>query len=117
MVFIHSPIEGDFGNSGGDGTLGEGFAHQSRGALIAAVAGIAGDFLIETVGGHEGAAGQVIDHLRVNVLVAAEHGQARTRGTAADLIAHAIDSTLALFLEAFFVIHRTNPLLGRFWPV
>ena len=58
----------------------------------------------------------IVDQLGVNVLVAAEHGQSRTLGGAADSLADAPGAPLALLDTGPIVIHGSTSTLLRMTP-
>ena len=89
MVLVSAAVEDHGLDAGRLGALGDGLADglASRSALVA---GAAGQRRFRGRGGGQRAPGRVVDHLRVDVLGAAEDGQARTLRGAGDRRADAV---------------------------
>src|SRR5579883_2743528 len=91
MEQVAAAIENHGGDASGLGAFGEQLADRSRGVLVGSRLGAFLESLIETRGGRERPAAQIVDHLRIDVLRRTEHGQPRPalRG-AADAVPDAL---------------------------
>ena len=82
MIQVTATVEHDGVDALGLAALGHQLTHSTGGGLVAAVAL---DLLIQGGGGDQGVAGHVVDDLSVDVLLAAEHVQTGTLGSAEHL--------------------------------
>src|ERR1700733_15403382 len=88
-------MEHDLFDALADEKLRDGFPDLLGGVALGVVADGAADFLGERRRVGDRRPGDVVDHLRVDVLRAAKHGEARLLGRAADLPADAELTPLA----------------------
>src|SRR5277367_5090885 len=107
MITTPAAIEGDQRNSSRLGALGDGGSDFLGGGQIAAVVQVAAaHFRGSARRGGERPAGKVVDQLRVNVLVAAEHRQPRTFRSSENTLANRVFAALEAFgVEFVFVCH------------
>lgn len=81
MILVASAVEDHRTNASSLGTLGNRTTDNGRGVLIATMRAIelASDILLGSAGSGQGTTLSVVDHLSIDMLVAAEDAQPRTR--------------------------------------
>src|SRR4051794_8290739 len=99
MILVASAVEANLVNTGLLGTLSHDPAHDRGGGLVAAVGELGPDFRVARAGRRQRRAALVVDHLGVNVLGAAEDGQARTLRRPRHPVANAMLAPLASGLD------------------
>jgi hypothetical protein len=103
MIDVTTTVEDHGADVGGFRTLGDEGTHRA-GALAVGLRFVAA--FVQSGRGNEGASGDIVDDLNVNVLVGEMHGEAWTTGGASDLAADALVNAL----PDFFAIDRTHGL-------
>src|SRR5215207_2859284 len=78
VVLAPAAVERDLRDAGRFGAVGDRAADELGGGDVAAVLQLPAHLAARRGGRRQRAAGEVVDELRVNVLVAAEHRQPRT---------------------------------------
>src|SRR5229473_2284827 len=108
MEEIAAAVEHDGGDAGGLGALGDELADGRRGGPVGALLQALAQALVDARRGRHGAAGGVVDHLRVDVLRRAEHRQPQPAAAVlGDARAHAPLTAAEQFLG--FAGHRSAP--------
>src|SRR5579884_166281 len=109
MIEIAAAIEDDRLHARGDGPLGHGAAHRRGGGRVGGGAlQRALQLALDGRGGGQGASLGVVDHLRGDVVQAAEDGQPRPRHHALDPLADTAVALVARGTAIVFGVHRAT---------
>jgi len=110
MIFVLPAIENDVRDPLLHTTFAKRLANDSRSQNIPAIFQLATQNFFGTTGGCDRLTGRIVDDLRGDVLIAAEHRQTQTpTRRAAYLVAHSPSSTLSATMKRFCNRHiRTS---------
>src|SRR5688572_29061518 len=105
MISVGSAVKANGLDAARGGALGDSLSYSFGRCLVAARFKFAGQRLVQRRRGGQGLAGQVVDDLDGNMLVAAGDAQAGPIGRAANALAHAKRPPLTLPHELFGMFH------------